>query len=67
MSRSPRFGIGGENYMEAFAFLTVMLCWLLFIVAVTADHLPDRFIDKVFRKMNGGKPFEPYDRDWDWD
>ena len=63
MSLLPHFGIGGENYMEAFAFLAVLLCWLLFVATVIADHLPDRFVDKMFRRLNGGKPFEPYDKD----
>jgi hypothetical protein len=49
--------------MEAFAFLAVLLCWLLFVATVIADHLPDRIVDKVFRRLNGGKPFQPYDKD----
>lgn len=49
--------------MEAFAFLLVMFCWLFAILTVIVDHLPERFVDKVLRKLNGGKPFEPYDKD----
>jgi hypothetical protein len=49
--------------MNAFAFTLVLLCWLIFVSTVIADLLPDRFVDKLFRRLNGGKPFEPYDKD----